>query len=64
MFAGAWWYYGPSVLLVSRLMFGCALIVLFAIDLEHQLLPNVITLPGIVAGFAFSFFTSQAGSRR
>ena len=35
-------------------MFGCALIVLFAIDLEHHLLPNAITLPGIVAGFAFS----------
>jgi leader peptidase (prepilin peptidase) / N-methyltransferase len=56
MFAGAWWYYGPSTLLVSRLMFGCALIVLFAIDLEHHLLPNVITLPGIFVGFAFSLF--------
>jgi leader peptidase (prepilin peptidase)/N-methyltransferase len=57
MFAGAWWFYGPSVLLISRLLFGCALIVLFAIDLEHQLLPNVITLPGIAVGFAFSFLT-------
>ena len=57
MFACAWWYYGPGLLLVSRLVFGCALIVLFAIDLEHHLLPNAITLPGIVAGFAFSFFT-------
>jgi leader peptidase (prepilin peptidase) / N-methyltransferase len=57
MFAGAWWYYGPSVLLISRLLFGCALIVLFAIDLEYHLLPNVITIPGIVAGFAFSFLT-------
>ena len=28
--------------------------VLFAIDLEHHLLPNVITLPGIVVGLAFS----------
>jgi len=54
MFAGAWWYYGPGPLLASRLVFGSALIVLFAIDLEHHLLPNVITLPGIVAGFAFS----------
>ena len=34
------------------LLFACALIVLFAIDLEHQILPNVITLPGIVVGFA------------
>ena len=33
---------------------GCALIVLFAIDLEHHLLPNLITLPGIVVGFVFS----------
>jgi leader peptidase (prepilin peptidase)/N-methyltransferase len=57
MFAGAWWFYGPSVLLISRLLFGCALIVLFAIDLEYQLLPNVITLPGIAVGFAFSFLT-------
>lgn len=57
MCAGAMWYYGPTVLFVSRFVFGCALIVLFAIDLEHQLLPNVITLPGIVIGFAFSLMT-------
>jgi leader peptidase (prepilin peptidase) / N-methyltransferase len=57
MFAAAWWYYDPGMLLVSRLVFGCALIVLFAIDLEHHLLPNAITLPGIVAGFAFSLLT-------
>ncbi|MGE3178939.1 MAG: A24 family peptidase [Vicinamibacterales bacterium] len=57
MCAGALWYYGPTPLFLSRFIFGCALIVLFAIDLEHQLLPNVITLPGIVIGFAFSFLT-------
>ena len=57
MFALAWWEYGPGPLLAARLIFGCALIVLFAIDLEHQLLPNAITLPGIVVGFAFSLFT-------
>jgi leader peptidase (prepilin peptidase)/N-methyltransferase len=57
MFACAWWYYGPGVLLLSRLVFGCALIVLFAIDLEHHLLPNSITLPGILVGFVFSLFT-------
>jgi leader peptidase (prepilin peptidase)/N-methyltransferase len=46
---------GWDVLLVPRLIFACALIVLFAIDLEHQILPDVITLPGIVLGFLFSF---------
>ena len=43
---------GP--LLAARLIFVCALIVLFAIDLEHQILPNVITLPGISVGLAFA----------
>lgn len=38
------------VLAASRLFLGCALIVLFAIDLEHQILPNAITLPGIAVG--------------
>ena len=46
--------FGPDIILVPRLLFACALIVLFAIDLEHHLLPNVITLPGIVVGLAFS----------
>ena len=57
MFAAAWWQFGPTLLLLSRLVFGCALIVLFAIDLEHHLLPNAVTLPGIVVGLAFSFVT-------
>jgi leader peptidase (prepilin peptidase) / N-methyltransferase len=55
MFALGWWYYGPGPTLASHLIFGCALIVLFAIDLEHHLLPNVITLPGIVIGLMLSF---------
>jgi leader peptidase (prepilin peptidase) / N-methyltransferase len=43
-----------DIILVPRLLFAAVLIVLFAIDLEHHLLPNVITLPGIVVGLAFS----------
>jgi leader peptidase (prepilin peptidase)/N-methyltransferase len=57
MFGLGAWYYGPTLLLASRLVFGCGLIVLFAIDLEHHLLPNAITLPGVAVGFAFSFLT-------
>src|SRR5919109_4846014 len=48
--------FGWSPPLAVRLVFACAMIVLFAIDLEHHLLPNVITLPGIVAGVVFSLF--------
>ncbi len=56
VFAGGAVVYGLSALLFVRLAFACALIVLFAIDLRHQILPNVITLPGIVAGFLASWF--------
>ena len=57
MFAVLYWLLGPSLLFVSRAVFGSALIALFAIDFEHYLLPDAITLPGIVAGFVFSLFT-------
>jgi leader peptidase (prepilin peptidase) / N-methyltransferase len=46
--------FGWSALLVPRLLFACAMVVLFAIDLEHHLLPNVITLPGIAIGLISS----------
>jgi leader peptidase (prepilin peptidase)/N-methyltransferase len=48
--------FGWSPLLIARLVFACALVVLFAIDLEHHLLPDVITLPGIVVGLIFSIW--------
>ncbi len=54
IFAGAAWLYGPTLLLVARLVFAAAMVVLFMIDLQHRILPNVITIPGVVAGLAFS----------
>jgi leader peptidase (prepilin peptidase)/N-methyltransferase len=56
VFAGGVLVYGLSPLLFVRLAFASALIVLFVIDLQHRILPNVITLPGIAAGFAASLF--------
>lgn len=46
--------FGWSALLAVRLLFAAAMVALFAIDLEHHLLPNVITLPGIAAGLLCS----------
>jgi leader peptidase (prepilin peptidase)/N-methyltransferase len=54
-FLGASLHFEPPML-YQRLIFTSAMIVLFVIDLEHRILPNVITLPGIVVGFLFSFF--------
>jgi len=46
---------GPSVRTLVMMAFTTALLVLSLIDLDHQLLPNVITLPGIAAGLSASF---------
>lgn len=51
------WLTPVGPLLVSRLLLVAILIALFGIDLEHQILPNSITLPGIVIGVMFSFIT-------
>jgi leader peptidase (prepilin peptidase)/N-methyltransferase len=56
VFLAAYYLFGPSPLLIARLLFASAMIVLFVIDLQHRILPNIITLPGIIVGFVFSLF--------
>ncbi|MBY0494036.1 MAG: prepilin peptidase [Cyanobacteria bacterium] len=51
--------FGP--LLASRLILIGILIALFGIDLEHQILPNSITLPGIAIGVLFSLIAPPGG---
>jgi leader peptidase (prepilin peptidase)/N-methyltransferase len=48
------WLTPVGPLLASRLLLVCILIVLFGIDLEHQILPNSITLSGIAIGLLLS----------
>lgn len=48
------WLTPVGPLLAARLLFVCGLVVLFGIDLEHQILPNSITLPGVAVGLIFS----------
>lgn len=56
------WVLGWDPLLAVRLAFAAALIALFAIDLEHQLLPDIITIPGLVFGLLASLLLPP-GSR-
>ena len=56
IFAGHALVIGPDLLLAPRLCLAAIVIALFAIDLEHQILPNVITLPGIGVGLVASAF--------
>ena len=58
VFAATYAAFGLSWLLPIRLAFVSAMIVLLVIDLEHQILPNEITVPGIVVGLAASFLAA------
>ena len=47
-------WFGPSLHTVVLMAFFTALVVLALIDLDHQILPDVITLPGIAIGLLAS----------
>lgn len=47
--------FGISVLFPVYFLFCAALLVIIFIDIRHHIIPDVISLPGIVLGLAFSF---------
>ena len=56
LFMLQFWQLGWQPLLAVRLLFVAAMILLFVIDLEHRMLPNVVTLPGVTVGLVASIF--------
>jgi leader peptidase (prepilin peptidase)/N-methyltransferase len=46
---------GPTLALVGYFVFAAALVTVTFIDLDHRIIPDVISLPGIVIGLAVSF---------
>jgi len=54
LFALAAHRFGPTLDLAPALLFLAALVAITGIDLDHQIIPDVITIPGIVAGAALS----------
>ncbi|MBJ6727431.1 prepilin peptidase [Geomonas sp. Red875] len=53
--------FGPGFPFIVLFVFCCAMVVITFIDLEHQIIPDSITLPGIVIGFIVSFFIPSLG---
>ena len=57
LLAGVWIRFAPAgawVPLVAMALFSLMLVVVFFIDLDHQIVPNAITYPGLVAGLLFA----------
>jgi leader peptidase (prepilin peptidase)/N-methyltransferase len=55
----SFYLYGFSVRFFAVSLFLSLLLPLFIIDLKQRVVPDKITIPGIVAGFAFSFFLEE-----
>lgn len=50
-----WMALGPGLAFAGYFAFAAALVVITFIDLDHQIIPDVISLPGIALGIAVSF---------
>ena len=53
--------FGPTLAFAVLFLFCSALVVITFIDLEHQIIPDEISLSGIVVGFICSFFITGHG---
>ncbi|MBU0481681.1 MAG: prepilin peptidase [Proteobacteria bacterium] len=53
--AALFYRFSLSPAFAGYFLFCAALLVIIFIDFHHQIIPDVISLPGILAGFAFSF---------
>ena len=51
--------FGPSMSYLVYFVFVAALLAIIVIDIYHQIIPDLISLPGIILGFIASFFIPE-----
>src|SRR4030042_3563502 len=51
--------FGFSLIFLIFFIFTCVLIVIAFIDLEHQIIPDILTLPGLSLFFLFGVFIAK-----
>ncbi len=61
MFAFLYWKFGLGMELGISLVYACLLIIIFVIDLEHQLVLDKVTYPAMALALIFSFFWPGLG---
>lgn len=61
MFGFLAWTYGLSPQLCMALVYACIFLIVFVTDVEHGLILDVVTYPGMVLAFVFAFFWPHSG---
>ncbi|MFM8270281.1 MAG: prepilin peptidase [Pseudomonadota bacterium] len=59
LFSGLWWIYGWSLPWIFYTLFASMLLIITVIDLQHMIIPDELSLSGIVLGFVSVFFTQE-----
>ena len=59
IFALLYWKYGLEAQLGIVLVYTCILIIIFVIDLEHQLVLNKVTYPSMIIAFGLSMLSPE-----
>ena len=59
LMAGVVWRFGLSLAALRYGVLAFALLVIFFTDLEHQIIPNAVTYPGILVGLVLSAASGQ-----
>lgn len=55
--------FGVTLVTLGYFVFAAALVVITFIDVDHQIIPDVISLPGIILGLLFSLISSHVTFR-
>jgi leader peptidase (prepilin peptidase)/N-methyltransferase len=59
LFAAAAWRFGPTLDAVAAAALLAGLVAITVVDLEHQIIPDVLSLPGILAGVLANLATGR-----
>jgi len=59
LFLASYQWQGLSLGFLSTLILGSLLMIVFFVDLKHRIIPDIITLPGMVIGILFAFLSPQ-----
>jgi len=54
LFLVGWWRFGLSLAGLSAAIFAVIMVVVIFVDLDHQIIPNAVTYPGLVVGLVLA----------
>lgn len=55
LFLAVWWRFGLSAAALRAWIFALIMVVVIFVDLEHQIIPNALTYPGLLVGLALAW---------